>query len=58
MDLPLALELHLVDAPRAACIHLPEASEVVQLCRVDMAADQFRGERLPSARAQATARLE
>ena len=42
VDLPLALELHLVDVLLGqGVLHLPEAI-VVQLCRVDMAADQFR----------------
>ena len=46
VDLPLALELHLVDVLLGQrVLHLPEAI-VVQLCRVDVAADQFRGERL------------
>ena len=46
VDLPLALELHLVDVLLGQrVLHLPEAI-VVQFCRVDMAADQFRGVRL------------
>ena len=46
VDLALALELHLVDVLLGQrVLHLPEAV-VVQLCRVDMAADQFRGELL------------
>ena len=46
VDLPLALQLHLVDVLLGqGVLHLPEAI-VVQLGRVDMAADQFRGERL------------
>ena len=47
VDLPLALELHLVDVLLGqGVLHLPEAI-VVQLRGVDVAADQFRGERLP-----------
>ena len=46
VDLPLPLELHFVDVLFGQrVLHLPEAI-VVQLCRVDMAADQFRVERL------------
>ena len=46
VDLPLALELHLIDVLLGQrVLHLPEAI-VVQLCRVDMATDQFRGELL------------
>ena len=45
VDLPLALQFHFVDASSGSVLHLPEAI-VVQLCRVDVAADQFRGERL------------
>jgi hypothetical protein len=44
VDLPLALQFHLVDVLlRQGVLHLPEAI-VVQLRGVDMAADQFRGE--------------
>ena len=46
VDLPLALQLHLVDVLLGqGVLHLPEAI-VVQLRRVDVAADQFRGVRL------------
>ena len=46
VDLPLALQLHFVDVLLGQrVLHLPEAI-VVQLGRVDVAADQFRGERL------------
>ena len=46
VDLPLPLQFHLVDVLlRQGVLHLPEAI-VVQLCRVDMAADQFCRERL------------
>ena len=46
VDLPLALELDLVDVLlRQRVLHLPEAI-VVQLGGVDVAADQLRGERL------------
>ena len=46
VDLPLALQLHLVDVLLGQGVfHLPEAI-VVQLGGVDVAADQFRGERL------------
>ena len=46
VDLPLALQFHLVDVLLGQGVfHLPEAI-VVQLGRVDMAADQFRGELL------------
>ena len=46
VDLPLALQFHLVDVLlRQGVLHLPEAI-VVQFGRVDMAADQFRGARL------------
>ena len=46
VDLPLALQFHLVDVFLGQrVLHLPEAI-VVQLGGVDVAADQFRGERL------------
>ena len=46
VDLPLALEFHLVDVLLGQrVLHLPEAI-VVQLGRVDVAADEFCGERL------------
>ena len=46
VDLPLAFELHLVDVLLGqGVLHLPEAI-VVQLGCVDVAADQFRRERL------------
>jgi hypothetical protein len=46
VDLPLALQFHLVDVLLGQGVfHLPEAI-VVQLCRVDVAADQLRRERL------------
>ena len=46
VDLPLALEFHLVEILLGQrVLHLPEAI-VVQACRVDMAADQPGGERL------------
>ena len=46
VDLPLPFELDLVDVFLGQrVLHLPEAI-VVQLGRVDVAADQFRGERL------------
>jgi hypothetical protein len=46
VDLALPFELHLVDVFLGqGVLHLPEAI-VVQLGGVDMAADQFRGERL------------
>ena len=46
VDLPLALQFHLVDVLLGQrVLHLPEAI-VVQFCRVDMAADEFRGVRL------------
>ena len=46
VDLPLALQFHLVDVLLGqGVLHLPEAI-VVQFCRVDMAADQFRRVRL------------
>ena len=46
VDLPLALQFHLVDVLLGQGVfHLPEAI-VVQFGRVDVAADQFRGERL------------
>jgi hypothetical protein len=47
VNLPLAFELHLVDVLLGQrVLHLPEAI-VVQLRRVDVAADQFRGVGLP-----------
>jgi hypothetical protein len=46
VDLALPLELHFVDVLLGQrVLHLPEAV-VVQLCRVDVAADQLRGIRL------------
>ena len=46
VDLALALEFHLVDVLLGqGVLHLPEAI-VVQFCRVDMAADEFRRIRL------------
>ena len=46
VDLPLALQFHLVDVLLGqGVLHLPEAI-VVQFCRVDMAADEFRLVRL------------
>ena len=46
MDLPLALQFHLVDVLLGQrVLHLPEAI-VVQFCRVDVAADQLRRVRL------------
>ena len=46
VDLPLALQFHLVDVLLGQGVfHLPEAI-VVQFGRVDVAADQLRGERL------------
>ena len=51
VDLPLALQFHLVDVLLGqGVLHLPEAI-VVQLCRVDMAADQLRRVRLPQRQA-------
>ena len=46
VDFALALQFHLVDVLLGqGVLHLPEAI-VVQLGRVDVAADEFRGERL------------
>ncbi len=46
VNLPLALQFHLVDVLLGqGVLHLPEAI-IVQFCGIDMAADQFRGERL------------
>ena len=51
VDLPLALQFHLVDVFLGqGVLHLPEAI-VVQLGRVDMAADQLRRVRLPQRQA-------
>ena len=47
MNLPLALQLHLVDVLLGQrVLHLPEAI-VVEFGRVDMAADEFCRIRLP-----------